>query len=46
MLKFTNLEQNKINDFIKYTINNENLEFEIRLNSKVTNTDFVNVIKN
>ena len=45
MLKFTNLEQNKINDFIKYTINNENLEFEIRLNSKVTNTDFVNVIK-
>lgn len=45
MLKFTNLEQNKINDFIKHTINNDTLEFEIRVNSKITNTEFVNVIR-
>ena len=45
MLKFTNLEQNKINEFIKHTINNENLEFEIRVNSKLSNQDFINVIK-
>ena len=45
MIKFTDFEHIKINDFIKHTINNETLEFEIRVNSQVTNTDFVNVIK-
>ena len=48
MLTFTNLEKNKIKDFIKNTLKNSNLEFEVRLtpqNNGISQEDFVNVIK-
>ena len=48
MLNFTNLEKNKIKDFIRNTIKNPNLELEVRVLSypnPISQIDFVNVIK-
>ena len=48
MLQLTNLEKNKIKDFVKNTLKNTNLEFEARVipNSfSISQMDFINVIK-
>ena len=47
-LKLTNLEKNKINDFIHQTLKNSQLEFEAKVQTESLNLrqlDFINVIK-
>ena len=47
-LKLTNLEKNKINDFVHQTLKNSQLEFEAKVQTDSLNLrqlDFINVIK-